>query len=164
MREQHGNAVAEFLEQTLYYTAVVYIVVEELENILFRAEHIAVGNILPRGKLQHEQLFVILRNGEDTLLDLARALLERIVFDTRTVVCDVLIGHGNEECGKLLINEIHAVRAHKARQLVGGEVVVLAHQHLSRVALGSRNSVGYKVSEPVSLGMQKIRHTLAIFK
>ena len=78
--------------------------------------------------------------------------------DTGTVVRDVAVRNADEERRELLLEEVLAACLHKTSQLEGGEVVVLAHQHLGSLALCTGDSERYQVNEAVLLHVDKVRN------
>ena len=69
MREQDRNAVSETLAQTLCDFACGDIIVEELEYILPRTEHIIAFRRGIGHKFKYEELFKLLRDIKNTLFD-----------------------------------------------------------------------------------------------
>ena len=122
---KQGNTVAEFLLKPADKRAGVYVVVEKFKNILLGTQHIALGVILSRRKLQYEQPLVFLHNAHNAACYLGGNLLEAVVANSRAVVGDVAVGNAHEKGRKLLLNKLLAVSSDKTRQLKGGEVVVL---------------------------------------
>ena len=160
--ELDGDVLRKLLAKSLYKAACIYIVVEELENVLCRAQHVALGIIGALCELKNEQPAVLVDDVEDILLDLGGYFLYAVVADTGTVVRDVAVRNADEERRELLLEEVLAACLHKTSQLEGGEVVVLAHQHLRSLALCAGDSERYQVNEAVLLHVDKVRNGLAV--